>query len=137
LVRYCILDLMEQPPRMAAELMIPDTDDGRAGALVAAWLATKRSPHTRAIYLRDLTQWVGWLAGHSVPLLEAYETTAAIWTALPATFSPGTSAAPAELPWEKARRRLPAWGEHITVIYSGTNADRHALASAPEGPDPC
>jgi hypothetical protein len=27
------------------------------GALVAAWLATKRSPHTRAVYLRDLAQW--------------------------------------------------------------------------------
>jgi hypothetical protein len=48
---------------MAAELAIldPGSHGGPAGALVAAWLATKRSPHTRAAYLRDLAQWVGWL----------------------------------------------------------------------------
>ena len=57
---------------MTAELAIPDQDgDGRAGAPVAAWLATKRSPHTRAAYLRDLAQWARWLDGHGVPLLEA------------------------------------------------------------------
>ena len=38
--------------------------------LVAGWLATKPSPHIRAAYLRDLAQWVGWLARHGVPLLE-------------------------------------------------------------------
>jgi len=61
---------------MADGLAIPDQDvgDGGAAALVAAWLATKRSPHTRAAYLRDLAQWAGWLAGHGVPLLEADET---------------------------------------------------------------
>jgi len=71
---------------MTAGLAIPDQDDdgGRSGALVAAWLvaawlATKRSPHTRAAYLRDLAQWAGWLAGHGVPLLEADETAAALW----------------------------------------------------------
>ena len=66
---------------MTAELAIPDQDGGddRVGALVAAWLATKRSPHTRAAYLRDLAQWAGWLAGHGVPLLEADETAAAMW----------------------------------------------------------
>src|SRR5689334_6115463 len=65
---------------MAAELAIPDQDDsGRAGALVAAWLATKRSPHTRTAYLRDLAQWASWLAGHGVGLLEADETAAALW----------------------------------------------------------
>ena len=44
---------------MPAELEVPDQDGngGRAGALVAAWLAAKRSPHTRAAYLRDLAQW--------------------------------------------------------------------------------
>jgi hypothetical protein len=45
---------------VTAELVIPARDDGdgaRADALVAAWLATKRSPHTRAAYLRDLAQW--------------------------------------------------------------------------------
>ena len=64
---------------MAAELALPDQDDNRTGALVAAWLATKRSPHTRAAYLRDLAQWAGWLAGHGVRLLEADETAAAMW----------------------------------------------------------
>jgi integrase/recombinase XerD len=67
---------------MDAALAIPARDDGdggRAGALVAAWLAAKRSPHTRAAYLRDLAQWAGWLAGHGVPLLEADETAAALW----------------------------------------------------------
>ncbi len=66
---------------MTAELAIPDQDGdgGRDGALVAAWLATKRSPHTRAAYLRDLAQWAGWLAGHGVGLLEADETAAALW----------------------------------------------------------
>src|SRR5690348_7266144 len=67
---------------MTAELAIPvldDGDGGRASALVAAWLATKRSPHTRAAYLRDLAQWAGWLDGHSVALLEADETAAAVW----------------------------------------------------------
>ncbi len=40
---------------MPAELAIPDPGDGgSADALVAAWLAAKRSPHTRAAYLRDL-----------------------------------------------------------------------------------
>ena len=63
---------------MAAELALQDPDDD-VGALVAAWLATKRSPHTRAAYLRDLAQWAGWLAGHGVPLLEADETAAAMW----------------------------------------------------------
>ena len=63
---------------MAAELALQDEEDPE-GALVAAWLATKRSPHTRAAYLRDLAQWAGWLAGHGVPLLEADETAAAMW----------------------------------------------------------
>ena len=63
---------------MAAELAIPDGEDPE-GALVAAWLATKQSPHTRAAYLRDLAQWAGWLAGHGIPLLEADETAAAMW----------------------------------------------------------
>jgi integrase/recombinase XerD len=63
---------------MAASLALPDPDDD-AGALVAAWLATKRSPHTRAAYLRDLAQWADWLAGHGVSLLEADETAAAMW----------------------------------------------------------
>ena len=63
---------------MAAELALPDEEDPE-GALVVAWLATKRSPHTRAAYLRDLAQWAGWLAGHGVPLLEADETAAAMW----------------------------------------------------------
>jgi len=67
---------------VTAALAIPARDDGdggRAGALVAAWLATKRSPHTRAAYLRDLAQWASWLAGHGVLLLKADETAAAIW----------------------------------------------------------
>jgi integrase/recombinase XerD len=66
---------------MPAELEIPDQDGdgGRAGALVAGWLAAKRSPHTRAAYLRDLAQWADWLAGHGVLLLEADETAAAMW----------------------------------------------------------
>jgi hypothetical protein len=64
--------------RVAAELAIPGQDDN-TGALVAAWLATKRSPHTRAAHLRDLAQWAGWLAGHGVRLLEADETAAAMW----------------------------------------------------------
>ena len=65
---------------MTAGLAIPDQDDdgGRSGALVAAWLATKRSPHTRAAYIRDLAQWADWLAGHGVPLLDADETAAAM-----------------------------------------------------------
>ena len=43
---YCILALMELPPRMTAELAIPDQGSGgRASALAAAWLATKYSPH--------------------------------------------------------------------------------------------
>jgi len=66
---------------VAADLAIPGRDGGddRDGSLVAGWLATKRSPHTRAAYLRDLAQWAGWLAGHGVPLLEADETAAAMW----------------------------------------------------------
>ena len=54
---------------MAAALAIPDPDGngGRAEALVAGRLATKRSPHTRAVYLRDLAQWADRLAGHGVP----------------------------------------------------------------------
>ena len=44
-----------------------------------AWLATKRSPHTRAAYLRDMAQWASWLAGHGVTLLGADETAAAMW----------------------------------------------------------
>ena len=66
---------------MTAGLAIPNQGGGgsRGGALAAAWLATKRSPHTRAAYLRDLAQWVGWLAGHGVALLEADETAAAVW----------------------------------------------------------
>jgi integrase/recombinase XerD len=66
---------------VAAELAIQDRDIGEdgAGALVASWLATKRSPNTRAAYLRDLAQWAGWLAGHGMPLLEAGETAAAMW----------------------------------------------------------
>ena len=63
---------------MAAELALQDEEDPE-GALVVAWLATKRSPHTRAAYLRDLAQWADWLAGHGVPLLEADETAAAMW----------------------------------------------------------
>jgi site-specific recombinase XerD len=63
---------------MAAELALQDEEDPE-GALVVAWLATKRSPHTRAAYLRDLAQWAGWLAGHGVGLLGADETAAAMW----------------------------------------------------------
>jgi integrase/recombinase XerD len=63
-----------------AELAIQPQDDGdRVGELVAAWLATKRSLHTRAAYLRDIAQWADWLARHGVPLLEADETAAAMW----------------------------------------------------------
>ena len=65
---------------MAAELALRDWDEeDPEGALVVAWLAAKRSPHTRAAYLRDLALWAGWLAGHGVPLLEADETAAALW----------------------------------------------------------
>jgi integrase/recombinase XerD len=66
---------------MAAEFAISARDDsrGRDGQLVAAWLATKRSPHTRAAYLRDLAQWADWLDGHGVAMLEAGETAAAMW----------------------------------------------------------
>jgi site-specific recombinase XerD len=67
---------------MTPELAIPARDDGdggQTGALVTGWLATKRSPHTRAAYLRDLAQWAGWLDGHGVSLLEADETAAAVW----------------------------------------------------------
>lgn len=66
---------------MAADPAIRDQDGGddRVGALVVAWLATKRSPHTRAAYLRDLAQWAGWLEGHGVLLVEADETAAAMW----------------------------------------------------------
>ena len=63
---------------MAGELALQDEEDPE-GALVVAWLATKRSPHTRAAYLRDLAQWAGWLARHGVPLLEADETAVAMW----------------------------------------------------------
>jgi len=66
---------------VTAALAIPARDNGDgggSGALVAAWLATKRSPHTRAAYLRDLAQWASWLAGHGVLLLKADETAAAI-----------------------------------------------------------
>jgi hypothetical protein len=51
-------------------------------ALVVACLATKRSPHTRDAYLRDLAQWADWLAGHGVPLLGADETCSASETRL-------------------------------------------------------
>jgi len=67
---------------MTAGLAIPSPGDDAghsAGGMVAAWLATKRSRHTRAAYLRDLAQWTGWLAGHGVALLEADETAAAMW----------------------------------------------------------
>lgn len=67
---------------MTPELAIPARDDGdgcQAGALVAGWLATRRSPHTRAAYMRDLAQWAAWLAGHGVSLPEADETAAAVW----------------------------------------------------------
>lgn len=66
---------------MAADLALTDPDDGgdQAGEFVAAWLATKRSPHTREAYLRDLAQWASWLTGHGVALLEADETAAAMW----------------------------------------------------------
>ena len=65
---------------MTADLAIlgPDDGDSRVSELVAAWLATKRSPHTRAAYIRDLAQWADWLAGHGVPLLDADETAAAM-----------------------------------------------------------
>jgi integrase/recombinase XerD len=63
---------------MAAELALQDEEDPE-GALVVAWLATKRSPHTRAAYLRDLAQWASWLAGHGVGLLGADETATAMW----------------------------------------------------------
>ena len=52
---------------------------GRPANPYWSWLATKRSPHTRAAYLRDLAQWADWLARHGVPLLEADETAAALW----------------------------------------------------------
>jgi integrase/recombinase XerD len=61
------------------ELPAPDVGEDRADQLVAAWLATKRSPHTRQAYLRDLAQWASWLAGHGVTLLDADETAAAMW----------------------------------------------------------
>ena len=63
---YFILANMEQPRRMPASLALPDSDDGRDAALVAAWLATKRSPHTRAAYLRDLAQGPGLVPGHAL-----------------------------------------------------------------------
>jgi integrase/recombinase XerD len=65
---------------MTAELAIPDQDgSGQVGELIAAWLATKRSPNTRAAYLRDMAQWAGWCGEHGVALLGADETAAAVW----------------------------------------------------------
>jgi hypothetical protein len=52
---------------------------GPAGALVAARLAAKRSPHTPAARLGDLAQWAGWLDGHGMALLEGVETAAVLW----------------------------------------------------------
>jgi hypothetical protein len=49
---------------MATDLALRDQADGACG-LVAAWLATKRSPNTRAAYLCDITQWATWCAGCS------------------------------------------------------------------------
>jgi hypothetical protein len=49
---------------MATDLALPDQADD-AGGLVAAWLATKRSPNTWAAYLRDIAQWAACCAGCS------------------------------------------------------------------------
>jgi site-specific recombinase XerD len=66
---------VRQPGRGDHEARRPTHRFKSAGV---ASLATKRSPHTRAAYLRDLAQWAGWLARHGVPLLEADETAAAM-----------------------------------------------------------
>jgi integrase/recombinase XerD len=108
---------------VSAELELPAPDAGdRAGELVAAWLATKRSPHTREAYLRDLAQWASWLAGHGVPLLGADETAAAMWARhLEAAGTPNSTAA----------RKLTA----VSSFYAWALRRGHAAANPVDGLD--
>lgn len=48
-------------------------------ALVLAWLAGKRSVHTRRAYGRDLVGWLTWCANNDTDPLGAVETHAAGW----------------------------------------------------------
>lgn len=47
--------------------------------LVLGWLAGQRSVHTRKAYLRDIADWLGWLAGHGTDPLAVTEPDTAYW----------------------------------------------------------
>lgn len=49
-------------------LAAPAADDS-VTRLIAAWLLSTGSEHTRRAYRADLAQWAAWLADHDVPLL--------------------------------------------------------------------
>jgi integrase/recombinase XerD len=52
---------------------------GSLPPLVLGWLAGQRSVHTRKAYLRDITDWLGWLAEHGTDPLGATEPDTAYW----------------------------------------------------------
>lgn len=62
----------------SAALAVLETEDDLR-SLVLAWLATKRSVHTRRAYARDIAEWLGWLADAGRDPLAATETDAASW----------------------------------------------------------
>jgi integrase/recombinase XerD len=53
--------------------------DGSLPPLVLGWLAGLRSVHTRKAYLRDITDWLGWLTEHGTDPLTVTEPDTAYW----------------------------------------------------------
>ena len=52
---------------------------GSLPPLVLGWIAGLRSVHTRKAYLRDITDWLGWLADHGTDPLAVTEPDTAYW----------------------------------------------------------
>jgi integrase/recombinase XerD len=67
--------------RTRAELPVLAGLGEREELLAAAWLASLRAPRTRRAYAGDVREWLGWLAGRGVDVLDAGRVHVDLWVA--------------------------------------------------------
>ncbi|MGH3276882.1 MAG: tyrosine-type recombinase/integrase, partial [Streptosporangiaceae bacterium] len=95
------------------------SEPGPLGELVLAWLATKRSVHTRRAYASDLGEWLTWCDGRGADPLAATEALAAQWARRLA--SQGLASA-------TAARRLSSVSSWYSWLVRGGHAPANPVA---------
>lgn len=114
-------------PASAAALPAPAAGDALS-RLIAAWLLSTGSPHTRRAYSRDLAQYADWLAAHDVPLLAAARGHADAYS----TVLGGRGAAPATI----ARKIAAVSSFYAYAVDEGAIAANPAARARRPGIDP-